>query len=116
MPNLYTRLRTVINTAGLSSEKLGEDVIFTPDAAAPAVFRTVRGIVKREQVDDYGNVLSQDVTIRVDNDATTGITSAEIDAGTATLTVAMIVGETPEARNVRKILRANAVSMTLAVM
>jgi len=115
MPDLYARLKTVINTAALSSEKLGEDIVYIADAAAP-VERTVRAIVKREQVDDYGNVLSQDVTVRVDNDATTGITAEELDTGTATITVAMVVGETPTARSIRKILRANAVSMTLAVM
>lgn len=73
--------------------------------------RSVRAMVERGTLDvvtEAGDLTSQAVIVRVENHATRGITSTEIDTGGDELSVALRNGETPQRRSIVRVLGDSA--------
>jgi hypothetical protein len=86
------------NLAPAFSNGFGEDVLYTPTGGTP---RTIKAHVDRnppEHIAPDGQVLTPKMRITVNNDATTGISSATVDRyGSDTITVAYRIGTAPTA-------------------
>lgn len=67
--------------------------------------RAIQAIVERDvQVITDQGIPALQTLVTVRNDATLGITATEIDTGTDTLRVAMRVGETPQVRQIVRVV------------
>ena len=72
--------------------------------------RTIEGIVERgtfEVISETGDVTSQAVIVKVQNDSTLGISATEIDTGGDELNVALRAGGAAERRAIVRILSDN---------
>ena len=87
-----------------------EEITYTP---ATGTARTVRALVLRRQTADYGNSVAPVLSVSVANDATSGISSTEINVGSDTITVAERPGATAVARNMGRLLTINSAYMTI---
>jgi hypothetical protein len=92
------------------AQSVAESVTYTP---ASGTARTIAALVLRRQPAPYGNSISPVLQVSVANDGTEGISSASINAGSDTITVAERPGGTPAARNIGRIITSNAAYMTL---
>lgn len=83
-----------------------EAVIYNPNGSAA---RPIQAIVIRPDPDPHGNATSPVATVTALNNASTGISSTEINVGKDTITLAMRFGKTAVARPIIRIIEHNAV-------
>ena len=93
-----TRFRTRFQRVAVPNllRQFGEEIGYFNAAGDPV--RTITAMVQRdgsELLAEAGDVSVEMFIVRVDNNATTGISSAEIDTGGDEVTIAPRVGETP---------------------
>jgi len=88
-----------------------EAVIYNPSGGTP---RPIQAMVFRPEAEIHGNARAPDAIVTVLNNATTGISSTEINVGKDTITVAPRYGKTAEARRMR-LVSHNAVIVKLEV-
>jgi hypothetical protein len=83
----------LIETASEFADGFGEPITYTPKGGAA---RSINAIVDRnppERINVRGDIVTPKMTIMVANDATAGISSAELDAyGNDKVTVALRIG------------------------
>ena len=109
---------TIIDTAMAAAlpammHSFGETVSYTP---AGGEAREITAAVRRQPpgpVEGMPAGRGPQLTIAVANDATTGISSSELDTGGDTVTVAVRVGQTPKVRAIVGIVSHNAAQMVL---
>jgi hypothetical protein len=95
----------------------GETVIYRP-AAVGAATRTIVAVVNRPEPQPSGPVNAWEgmaITITVANNATTGISAAELDSGRDKIDVALRVGGTVAARPIVGIVSQDSGMLTLEV-
>lgn len=104
-------------TAGLSQciSAFAESVVYVP---VGGVERTINAIVRRVSnslVPPTNAYAGPAITITVLNNATTGISSSEIDVGKDNIKVAQRPGLTQQSRPIARIVSVDDVHMTLEV-
>lgn len=69
--------------------------------------RSIQAMVERGTLDvitETGDITSQALIVRVENNATRGILSTEIDTGGDEISVSLRTGETPQRRSIVRVL------------
>lgn len=94
------------------AETPSEEIVYRPNGGDA---RTIRAIVTREIPREIGNARSPLVRLTVQNDATDGITAAEIDDGADQIDVATKPGGTATTRNIYRVVSSNTAFVTLEV-
>lgn len=84
--------------------QFGDDLIYYAGGIGDG--RAIRGMIERSQapLDVLGEVMANPIVIRVLDDATTGISSTEIDTGVDLIGVPLRVGEEPQQRQITRVL------------
>ena len=105
--------QALIDTRADFLDTFGETITYYPKAGGS---REITGIVTRLQAAEldgapYGH--SPKITIHVANDATIGISSAEIDTGGDEIKCSIRIGETAANRRITKILNMDPGMMEL---
>jgi hypothetical protein len=78
--------------------------------------RSISALVDREPPSDYGNALSPSILISVLNDDTDGISSAEIDTGSDTITIEERPGNgNAVARSISAIIEDDPIGLVLEI-
>lgn len=97
--------RSSVSRLTSTTRGMGETVGYYNRDGDPV--RNVSALVERgtpEIMAETGDVTTQAVIVRVDNDATTGIASTEIDTGGDEISVALNEGDTAQRRQVARVL------------
>lgn len=104
--SLADRIVTDAANVFLNSDHFAEDVVYYPHrfhAAAVRAPRPIKAVVVRNQVSVFtpDEKIMVEFEVRVANDSTIGISSAELDTGGDMIELAPRIGETPEKRSVQ---------------
>ena len=111
MANEFDTLLT--ETASEFTDVFAEDVTYWPRAGGS---RAIKAIVSRqtpEQLPGEARAHGMTITVTVENNATSGISSSEVDTGGDKIELARRIGETPIKRAINKILNQDAGMMEL---
>lgn len=101
---LAARIATDAGAVFLNCDHFAETVTYHPHrfgtAATP---RSIKAVVIRNQVATFSpdEQIVPEFEVRVANDATTGISSSELNTGGDMITLAARIGETPTKRSVQ---------------
>jgi hypothetical protein len=104
--SLAERIVTDAASVFLNSDHFAETVTYHPHrfhTAAVREPRSIKAVVTRNQVSVFNpdEQILTEFEVRVANDVTTGITSAELDTGGDMIELAPRVGETPVKKSVQ---------------
>ena len=105
----------LISMSKAAKATFGRPIVVLPDGVTE---RKIVAIVKYDEVgpvSGLGHGKSQIVTIKVDNNAVTGLSTAEFDRGKALARVPEAIGKTPVTKRITKILRQNVAMVTYQV-
>jgi len=108
------RLKAVIAATAFKSDgatKLTEAVTYRP-AGNSDNDRSIEAVVKRAAAQPYGAARAPVITVKVLNDASTGISSDELDTGTDQILLAERDGESAAARPIAKLLTHNSATIS----
>lgn len=101
----------IVSDAGnvfLNSDHFAESVTYYPFRMQPGArtARTIKAVVTRNQVSTFNpdEQIVPEFEVRVANDSTTGISSAELNTGGDQIAMAVRVGETPTRRSVQTLI------------
>jgi len=114
---------TLQTDAELFLKEFGEEITYTPSNGSP---RAILAIVDRNPPEDIPEApvggMQKSITIQVANRSTSisdddvgGISSAELDTGGDTVTLAVRIGGTPQVRPIAKLLEQDAGMLQLEV-
>ena len=105
--------QALIDTAAEFTDTFAESVTYYPKAGGS---RAISAVVTRQQpaeVDGAPHGHAPKLSVHVINDATTGISSAELDTGGDEINVAVRTGDTATRRRITKIISIDAGMMEL---
>lgn len=86
----------------------GQEIVVLPDGGAERAITAIVDYGGIEQVPGLPQGKSQAITITVANDATSGLSTAEFDAGHARVRISERLGRDPVEKRIVKILSQNA--------
>lgn len=87
------------DAAALCSAEFSESLTYTKPAGTT---RAISGVVNRQTPENYQGVVGPLAEIVVPNSATVGISSAELDLGGDTITLALTIGKPAETFNIHR--------------
>lgn len=101
---LAARIITDAGNVFLNSDHFAETVTYYPQRfGTPAAGRSIQAVVERRQVAVFepDQQIIPEFEVRVANDATTGISSSELNTGGDQISLAVRIGETATKRSVQ---------------
>ena len=106
---------TLKNANNAFKSAFGQTIVVLPDGVTERSITAIVDYNEIEPVPGMPHGKAQNITITVDNDATTGLSSAEFDSGLATVKVPEAIGKAAVTKRLSKIIRQDAGMVTYQV-